>query len=210
MEVRPVLYIPLAQEQWESRFLPGLLLLICYEAFCSQEGSVTSTEAFQGMQDSVVGRGSWRKFASASSCMVESPPLEEGLIVDVFRLLYCWCLCFFCFFIKFVNVNFFILIKSVAYIFNKDTPNINTIYCLINIYPWKSGIRVVITYSILTFLVSESISTLSINDTSVLDGEGWDADSSSAGLICQKLHKEFARKIEASLLFIRKTRNLHC
>ncbi|XP_060086690.1 synaptonemal complex protein 2-like [Heteronotia binoei] len=45
--------------------------------------------------------------------------------------------------------------------------------------------------------VSESISTLSINDTSVFDGEGWDADSSSTGLICQKLHKEFARKIQS-------------
>ncbi|XP_077191873.1 synaptonemal complex protein 2 isoform X2 [Paroedura picta] len=48
-----------------------------------------------------------------------------------------------------------------------------------------------------TCKVSESISTLSINDTSVFDGEGWDADSSNAGLICQKLHKEFARKIQS-------------
>ncbi|KAH0619212.1 hypothetical protein JD844_019017 [Phrynosoma platyrhinos] len=37
-----------------------------------------------------------------------------------------------------------------------------------------------------TYKVSESISTLSINDTSVFDGEGWDADTSSIGMICQK------------------------
>ncbi|KAJ6665751.1 hypothetical protein lerEdw1_002121 [Lerista edwardsae] len=44
--------------------------------------------------------------------------------------------------------------------------------------------------------VSKSISTLSVNDTSVFDGEGWDADSSSVGMMCQNLHKEFARKIK--------------
>ncbi|XP_061487097.1 synaptonemal complex protein 2 isoform X2 [Rhineura floridana] len=48
-----------------------------------------------------------------------------------------------------------------------------------------------------TYKVSESMSTLSINDTSVLDGESWDADPSSVGIICQKVHKEFARKIQS-------------
>ncbi|KAJ7332106.1 hypothetical protein JRQ81_014286 [Phrynocephalus forsythii] len=47
-----------------------------------------------------------------------------------------------------------------------------------------------------TYKVSESLSTLSINETSVFDGEGWDADTSSVGVICEKLHKEFARKIQ--------------
>ncbi|XP_053101365.1 synaptonemal complex protein 2 isoform X2 [Hemicordylus capensis] len=48
-----------------------------------------------------------------------------------------------------------------------------------------------------TFRVSESISTLSVNDASAFDGEGWDADSSNVGMICQKLHKEFARKVQS-------------
>ncbi|XP_042317542.1 synaptonemal complex protein 2-like isoform X2 [Sceloporus undulatus] len=48
-----------------------------------------------------------------------------------------------------------------------------------------------------TYKVSESISTLSINDTTGFDGEGWDADSSSVGMICQKVHQELARKIQS-------------
>ncbi|KAF7248863.1 Synaptonemal complex protein 2, partial [Varanus komodoensis] len=47
-----------------------------------------------------------------------------------------------------------------------------------------------------TYKAPESISTLSINETPAFDGKGWDADSSSIGMICQKLHKEFARKIQ--------------
>uniref|UniRef100_A0ABM5G5G6 Synaptonemal complex protein 2 n=1 Tax=Pogona vitticeps TaxID=103695 RepID=A0ABM5G5G6_9SAUR len=47
-----------------------------------------------------------------------------------------------------------------------------------------------------TSKVSENLSSLSLNDTSVFDGEGWDADTSSVGVICQKLHKETARKIQ--------------
>ncbi|XP_062998454.1 synaptonemal complex protein 2 [Elgaria multicarinata webbii] len=48
-----------------------------------------------------------------------------------------------------------------------------------------------------TYKVSESISPLSIIDTSALDEEGWDAGSSSVGTICQNFHKEFARKIQS-------------
>ncbi|KAM6457153.1 synaptonemal complex protein 2 isoform 1-T1 [Liasis olivaceus] len=48
-----------------------------------------------------------------------------------------------------------------------------------------------------TYKVSESLSTLSINETSLFDGEGWDTDCSSVEMICQKLHKEFARKMQS-------------
>ncbi|XP_024051673.1 synaptonemal complex protein 2 [Terrapene carolina triunguis] len=44
--------------------------------------------------------------------------------------------------------------------------------------------------------VSESISTMSVNELSVLDGEVWDPGCSSIG-IGQKLHKEFTRKIQS-------------
>ncbi|XP_074974841.1 synaptonemal complex protein 2 isoform X4 [Caretta caretta] len=44
--------------------------------------------------------------------------------------------------------------------------------------------------------VSESISTVSVNELSVLDGEVWDPGCSSVG-IGQKLHKEFTRKIQS-------------
>ncbi|KAM9120924.1 synaptonemal complex protein 2 [Pangshura tecta] len=44
--------------------------------------------------------------------------------------------------------------------------------------------------------VSESISTVSVNELSVLDGEVWDPGCSSIG-IGQKLHKEFTRKIQS-------------
>ncbi|XP_070796201.1 synaptonemal complex protein 2 [Pituophis catenifer annectens] len=48
-----------------------------------------------------------------------------------------------------------------------------------------------------TYRVSESLSTFSINETSVFDGEGWDADCSNVEMICQTLHKEYARKIQS-------------
>ncbi|XP_044842531.1 synaptonemal complex protein 2 isoform X3 [Mauremys mutica] len=44
--------------------------------------------------------------------------------------------------------------------------------------------------------VSESISTVSVNELSVLDGEVWDPGCSNIG-IGQKLHKEFTRKIQS-------------
>ncbi|XP_050773724.1 LOW QUALITY PROTEIN: synaptonemal complex protein 2 [Gopherus flavomarginatus] len=44
--------------------------------------------------------------------------------------------------------------------------------------------------------VSESISTVSVNELSILDGEVWDPSCSSIG-IGQKLHKEFTRKIQS-------------
>ncbi|KAG6938587.1 synaptonemal complex protein 2 [Chelydra serpentina] len=44
--------------------------------------------------------------------------------------------------------------------------------------------------------VSESISTVSVNELSVLDGDVWDPGCSSVG-IGQKLHKEFIRKIQS-------------
>ncbi|XP_039212980.1 synaptonemal complex protein 2 isoform X2 [Crotalus tigris] len=47
-----------------------------------------------------------------------------------------------------------------------------------------------------TYKVSESLSTFSVNETSLFDGEGWDTDCSNVEMICQKLHKEFARKIQ--------------
>ncbi|XP_062835067.1 synaptonemal complex protein 2 isoform X3 [Anolis carolinensis] len=47
------------------------------------------------------------------------------------------------------------------------------------------------------YKVSESMSTVSVNDISVFDGDSWDADSSSIGMIYQKLHKELARKIQS-------------
>ncbi|XP_075757224.1 synaptonemal complex protein 2 isoform X2 [Pelodiscus sinensis] len=45
-------------------------------------------------------------------------------------------------------------------------------------------------------MVSESVSTMSVNELSVLDGEVWEAGYSSVGL-GQKLHKEFTRKIQS-------------
>ncbi|XP_063154914.1 synaptonemal complex protein 2 [Candoia aspera] len=48
-----------------------------------------------------------------------------------------------------------------------------------------------------TYKVSESLPTLSINETSLFDPEGWDTDCSSVEVICQKLHKEFARKMQS-------------
>ncbi|KAK9404860.1 synaptonemal complex protein 2 [Crotalus adamanteus] len=47
-----------------------------------------------------------------------------------------------------------------------------------------------------TYKVSESLSTFSVNETSLFDGKGWDTDCSNVEMICQKLHKEFARKIQ--------------
>ncbi|XP_075577468.1 synaptonemal complex protein 2 [Pelecanus crispus] len=47
-----------------------------------------------------------------------------------------------------------------------------------------------------TYRVSESISTVSVNDLSVLDGEIWEPGCSTIS-ICQKLQKEFTRKIES-------------
>ncbi|EMP35819.1 Synaptonemal complex protein 2 [Chelonia mydas] len=49
------------------------------------------------------------------------------------------------------------------------------------------------------YKVSESISTVSVNELSVLDGEVWDPGCSSVG-IGQKLHKEFTRKIQMHLM----------
>nr|XP_060627993.1 synaptonemal complex protein 2-like [Anolis sagrei ordinatus] len=49
-----------------------------------------------------------------------------------------------------------------------------------------------------TYKVSESTSTVSVNDISVFGGDGWDADSSSIGMIYQKFHKELSRKIQGS------------
>ncbi|TFK05023.1 annexin A7 [Platysternon megacephalum] len=46
------------------------------------------------------------------------------------------------------------------------------------------------------YKVSESISTVSVNELPVLDGEVWDPGCSSIG-IGQKLHKEFTRKIQS-------------
>ncbi|KAM7090876.1 LOW QUALITY PROTEIN: synaptonemal complex protein 2 [Ciconia maguari] len=45
-----------------------------------------------------------------------------------------------------------------------------------------------------TYRVSESISTVSVNDLSVLDGEIWEPGCSTIS-ICQKLQKEFTKKI---------------
>ncbi|KAM6120816.1 synaptonemal complex protein 2 [Phoenicopterus ruber ruber] len=47
-----------------------------------------------------------------------------------------------------------------------------------------------------TYRVSESISTVSVNDLSVLDGEIWEPGCSTIS-ICQKLQKEFTKKIES-------------
>ncbi|XP_068006133.1 synaptonemal complex protein 2 isoform X1 [Melanerpes formicivorus] len=47
-----------------------------------------------------------------------------------------------------------------------------------------------------TYRVSESISTVSVNEVAVLDGESWEPDCSTIS-ICQKLQKEFTKKIEA-------------
>ncbi|XP_033009552.1 synaptonemal complex protein 2-like [Lacerta agilis] len=48
-----------------------------------------------------------------------------------------------------------------------------------------------------TCKVSESMSPLSINDAYTFGGENWDADSSSVGMMCQKVCKEFARKTQS-------------
>ncbi|XP_060133310.1 synaptonemal complex protein 2 isoform X2 [Zootoca vivipara] len=48
-----------------------------------------------------------------------------------------------------------------------------------------------------TCKVSESMSPLSINDAYTFDGENWDADSSSVGMMYQKVCKEFARKTQS-------------
>ncbi|KAM9218808.1 synaptonemal complex protein 2 [Leptosomus discolor] len=47
-----------------------------------------------------------------------------------------------------------------------------------------------------TYRVSESVSTISVNDLSVADGETWEPDCSTIS-ICQKLQKEFTKKIES-------------
>ncbi|XP_062445342.1 synaptonemal complex protein 2 [Rhea pennata] len=47
-----------------------------------------------------------------------------------------------------------------------------------------------------TYRVSESMSTLSVNDLSVLDGEIWEPGCSTIS-ICQKLQAEFTRKIQS-------------
>ncbi|XP_067163690.1 synaptonemal complex protein 2 [Apteryx mantelli] len=47
-----------------------------------------------------------------------------------------------------------------------------------------------------TYRVSESVSTLSVNELSVLDGEIWEPDCSTVS-ICQKLQAEFTRKIQS-------------
>ncbi|XP_035755191.1 synaptonemal complex protein 2 [Egretta garzetta] len=47
-----------------------------------------------------------------------------------------------------------------------------------------------------TYRVSESVSTVSVNDLSVLDGEIWEPGCSTLS-ICQKLQKEFTKKIES-------------
>ncbi|XP_068768443.1 synaptonemal complex protein 2 [Struthio camelus] len=47
-----------------------------------------------------------------------------------------------------------------------------------------------------TYRMSESISTLSVNDLSVLDGEIWEPGCSTIS-ICQKLQAEFTRKIQS-------------
>ncbi|XP_054029332.1 synaptonemal complex protein 2 [Dryobates pubescens] len=47
-----------------------------------------------------------------------------------------------------------------------------------------------------TYRVSESMSTVSLNEVAVLDGESWEPDCSTIS-ICQKLQKEFTRKIES-------------
>ncbi|KAM6340262.1 synaptonemal complex protein 2 [Alca torda] len=46
-----------------------------------------------------------------------------------------------------------------------------------------------------TYRVSESVSTVSVNDMSVLDGEIWEPGCSTIS-ICQKLQREFTKKIE--------------
>ncbi|KAM6378685.1 synaptonemal complex protein 2 [Pluvialis apricaria] len=48
----------------------------------------------------------------------------------------------------------------------------------------------------ITYRVSESLSTISVNDVSVLDGEVWEPGCSTIS-ICQKLQKEFTKKIES-------------
>ncbi|KAM6319283.1 synaptonemal complex protein 2 [Podargus strigoides] len=52
------------------------------------------------------------------------------------------------------------------------------------------------TDNTVTYRVSESISTVSVNDLSGLDGEIWKPDSSAIS-ICQKLQKEFTKKVES-------------
>ncbi|XP_068272578.1 synaptonemal complex protein 2 [Nyctibius grandis] len=47
-----------------------------------------------------------------------------------------------------------------------------------------------------TYRVSESVSTVSVNDVSVLDGETWEPGCSTIS-ICQKLQKEFTKKVES-------------
>ncbi|KAM9260598.1 LOW QUALITY PROTEIN: synaptonemal complex protein 2 [Cariama cristata] len=47
-----------------------------------------------------------------------------------------------------------------------------------------------------TYRVSESVSTVSVNDLSVLDGDIWEPGCSTIS-ICQKLQKEFTKKIES-------------
>ncbi|XP_032073295.1 synaptonemal complex protein 2-like [Thamnophis elegans] len=48
-----------------------------------------------------------------------------------------------------------------------------------------------------SYRVSESLSTFSVNETSLFDGESWDTDCSNVEIICQTLHKEFARKVQS-------------
>ncbi|PKK25172.1 synaptonemal complex protein 2 [Columba livia] len=47
-----------------------------------------------------------------------------------------------------------------------------------------------------TYRVSESISTVSVNDISVLDGEIWEPGCSTIS-VCEKLQKEFTKRIES-------------
>ncbi|XP_029467420.1 synaptonemal complex protein 2 isoform X2 [Rhinatrema bivittatum] len=45
-------------------------------------------------------------------------------------------------------------------------------------------------------VVSESLSTVSVNDICLAEGDVWEASSSDVGMMCQKISEEFTRKIQ--------------
>ncbi|XP_030069314.1 LOW QUALITY PROTEIN: synaptonemal complex protein 2 [Microcaecilia unicolor] len=57
---------------------------------------------------------------------------------------------------------------------------------------FKASNKENVTYRV----VSESLSTISVNDICLTEGDAWEAGSSDVGLVCQKISEEFTRKIQ--------------
>nr|XP_033770404.1 synaptonemal complex protein 2 [Geotrypetes seraphini] len=57
---------------------------------------------------------------------------------------------------------------------------------------FKAANKENVTYRV----VSESLSTMSVKDICLTEGDVWEASSSDVGLVCQKISEEFTRKIQ--------------